>query len=132
MAAHDENRFSDQYYFHLFNDLEEHCKIESENSDDDDDEDDSVQMLRGFMGKLDIKRREMFKKFVSKFEDHVTMEELLRILKKLSRYDGNDRTATDRGVNEDDNSIFEDIKLERFKVKTVNVVGSGVVKEEQE
>lgn len=142
-----ENRFSYQCFDGQDNLQENWTKIyesEEENRCTNDDEDDSRQILKGFLKELDVKGHEMFEKLVSRVEKRVPIERGLRetlhdfkgkhgsdklekIRRKLNTGSGGEGfMSTERGV---DGDISQD-KLERFKVKTVNVIGSGVVKEE--
>ncbi|KAI3447493.1 hypothetical protein Pfo_004158, partial [Paulownia fortunei] len=120
---------------------------EEENRFVNDEDDDPLQILRRFLEELDVEGHEMFKKLVSRVEKDVPIERLLRetlhdfrgrpasdrlekVLTKLSRGGGIGYTSTQRGANGDISKLKH--KLERFKVKAVNVIGSGVVKEEQQ
>lgn len=154
MAA--ENRFSDKYFNGFYDLHEENRTIESEegngflNHHDYDVE--PLKILRGVVDELDEKGSEMFKKLVSRVEKDVPIERIFsetlhdlrempvshvfeKFLGKLNSRAAKDQTTTERDVvirgfpmSEEEESQH---KLERFKVKTVNIVGVGVVKEER-
>lgn len=102
------------------------------------DDDDTLQMLRGFVEEFGVKGQGMMEKFVCR-----VVEEKEKIIHDIrgrpalvgkSKNSGGDKdysTITERGV--DVNIISEEgYKLERFKVKSVNLIGSGVVKQEEQ
>ncbi|PIN13848.1 hypothetical protein CDL12_13523 [Handroanthus impetiginosus] len=109
------------------------------------EDDDLRQFLRGFVDDLDERGFEKFKKLISKVENKVPIERLLK--ESLHDFKGrhvsevfeklvgklNSGEVRDRDVN---GGVFtaaegEELRVERFKVKTVNVVGVGDDKEEQ-
>ncbi|KAK4419337.1 hypothetical protein Salat_2346600 [Sesamum alatum] len=155
-----ETRFSDKYFDGFYDLHEENRTAESGEGngflnyhDYDHDHESATKILRGVVDELDEKGREMFQKLVSRVEKDVPIERIFRetlhdlrgmpvsdvfekFLGKLNSKAAKDRTATaDRDVVVGGFSMSEEEesqhKLDRFKVKTVNVVGVGVVKEEQ-
>lgn len=96
------------------------------------DDDDTLQMLRGFVEEFGVKGQGMMEKFVCRVvEEKEKIIHDIRGKSKNSRGDKDYSTITERGV--DVNIISEEgYKLERFKVKSVNLIGSGVVKEEEQ
>ncbi|PIN13849.1 hypothetical protein CDL12_13521 [Handroanthus impetiginosus] len=109
------------------------------------EDDDLRQFLRGFVDDLDEHGFEKFNKLISKVENKVRTERLSReilhdfkrrpVSKVFEKLVGklNSGEVRDRDVN---GGVFpaaegEELRGERFKVKMVNVVGVGDVKEEQ-
>ncbi|CAA2973941.1 Hypothetical predicted protein [Olea europaea subsp. europaea] len=132
--------FSNQY-FDAFHDFEEQ---ENEKGYKNDDDDDLLLMLRGFVDELDEKGHGIFNKLFTKFEKDVPFERLSRetledfrgrpvsgmfakFLSKLNSDPVNDTSSRDRGLEGNSTELKQ--KLERFKIKTINV--GGIVKEEQ-
>ncbi|CAK9168089.1 unnamed protein product [Ilex paraguariensis] len=108
-------------------------------------DEDVIQILREFVEELDDKGRKLFQKLISKVETEIPFERLVQeirerpisnLFEKLStklhdlRNSDADPINMDRGLNIDSMSTGEDLKqkLERFKVKTVNL---GIVKEDK-
>lgn len=116
-------------------------KSYEESKEEEDDE-----FLERFMKELDLKGHEMVKKLISKVERNVPFEEELRdtwhhlkgkpasrMLEKIARKVGREREGDSRVMMRErglDSELEGEMKNERFKVKTVNGIGSGVVKEE--
>ncbi|KAH6797618.1 hypothetical protein C2S52_022172 [Perilla frutescens var. hirtella] len=125
MAA-DQNSFSYQF---------SDCRQQenwSKSYESDDDED----VLEGFLKEIDVKGHEMIKKLVSRVENDVPFEEAFRetwhhlggkpaasrMLEKIARKMGRERDNGDGGVERRERGLDgDDLKNERFKVKTLNV-----------
>ncbi|CAA2973942.1 Hypothetical predicted protein [Olea europaea subsp. europaea] len=122
-------------YFDAFYDFEE-----QENEKGYGNDDDLLQMLRGF---VDEKSHEMLKKLFTKVEKDVPFKRLFRetlqdfrgrpvsdmfekFLSKLNSDPMNDPSRRDRGLDGDSDKLKH--RLERFKVKTINI--GGIVKGE--
>lgn len=101
------------------------------------------EFLERFMKELDVKGHEMVKKLISKVERNVPFEQELRdtwhhlrgnpasrMLEKLARKVGREREGECVMMRERGLDLELELKNERFKIKTVNTIGSGVVKEE--
>ncbi|KAG6416527.1 hypothetical protein SASPL_123959 [Salvia splendens] len=95
-----------------------------------------------FLKEMDVEGHEMVREFVSKVEENVPFEQMFReawhhfrgkpashklenIARKLGREREGDLVMKERGLDLEG----EELKNERFKVKTMNVTGSGVVEE---
>lgn len=147
-----EKRFSDQY----FDDVDEEnwrsdhhddqssgggSRFLDDHDDYDDDDDNLLPILRGFVGKGHLFKkngrieRAMRKGLHDLIRGRLSCSEVLEmLLEKLNSEAGRDDGSgvEQRNINGDHSSISElKHKLQRFKVKTVNVAGVGVVKEEQ-
>lgn len=114
---------------------------ESEEESISTNEDDDV--LERFLKELDVKGHQMINKLVSKLENNVPFEQVFRetchhfrgksashILEKIGRKVERKRGFERRERGLDGDILEGELKNERFKVKTMNVIGSGVVKEE--
>lgn len=112
---------------------------EEEESSSMDEEDD---VLERFLKEIDAKGHGMIKKLISKVENNIPLEEEFRdawhhlggnrasrMLETIARKVGREREGEfvrrERGID-----LERELKNERFKMKTVNIAGSGVVKEE--
>lgn len=144
---------------HTFIDHEEHPVYKSEEKnyiyaydDDEHDEGKSPKILRRFRQKVNEKGHIMCKKLHFKFRRNGTIDRKFRetlhddfkvvsdLFQHSSRSDSqasNDHKNLERGMDIGDilssnQGGMEEPKLERFKVKTVNIPGVGVVKEEKQ
>lgn len=137
---------------HTFIDHEEYPVYESEEDDDEHGEGESSKILRRFRQKVDEKGHIMCNKLHFKFRRNGTIDRKFRetlhdfkgivvsdLFQNSSRSDSqasNDHKNSERGMDIGDilssnQGGMEEPKLERFKVKAVNIAGVGVVKEEK-
>ncbi|KAL8505047.1 hypothetical protein ACS0TY_016305 [Phlomoides rotata] len=61
-------------------------------------------------------------------DHHMLLEKIARKMNKLGGEEDGGVGIGERGV---DGDLLQEDKLERFKVKTVNAIGAGVVREEE-
>ncbi|KAL1541360.1 hypothetical protein AAHA92_25593 [Salvia divinorum] len=104
----------------------------------------AIYAWEDFLKEIDVEGHEMVKEFVSKVEEIVPFEQMFRetwrhfrgkpashklenIARKLGGEREGDFVMRERGLDLEG----EELRNERFKVKTMNVAGSGVVEEGQ-
>ncbi|KAL1566050.1 hypothetical protein AAHA92_01702 [Salvia divinorum] len=137
---------SPHQFHHQFSDMPQENWWRSHESEEEsssmDEEEDAWER---FLKEVDAKGREIIHELVSKVEENVQFEQVLRekfhhfregsashMLEKIARKMGGERkkgfVRRERGLGGD--ALVEELKNERFKVKSVNGVGS-IVKEEE-
>lgn len=104
----------------------------------DESDEDHMHILKELLKEVDHKGHEMCKKLVSSRLVRKRVHDLCgkpgsdmleKIARKLNNGDENEDElgVFERGVGGD---ILEEVRVDRFKVKTMNTIGVGVVKEE--
>lgn len=123
-------------YSYQFLERENWCESEEEKWS-------AIDIWEDFLKELDVEGHEMIKNFVSKVEENVPFEQVFRemwhhfrgkpashMLEKIARKIGRERekgfAMRERGID-----LEGELKNERFKVKTMNTPGTGVVKEDE-